>query len=125
MFYNFYAGSSEPTPWRSAIRPKQHQNELSLSHPWDWMGYFYEFNEWLAGVTQNGSRPLPTFSTEKGPVRVSNDWLWTCRGECFGYRAAMYSTYDGRQAGRFTEGDEVYRTCRPYMEKYAEQPAGY
>ena len=68
------------------------------------------FNQWLAGVTRKWlPSPADVAPKEKGPVRVSNDWLWTCRGECFGYRAGdVLYTYDGRQAGRFTEGDEVY-----------------
>ena len=47
---------------------------------------------------------------------VSVDWLWTCRGECFGYRQgdALF-TYDGRHVGRFAEGEEVYGRNGHYL----------
>ena len=47
---------------------------------------------------------------------VSIDWLWTCRGECFGYRQgdALF-TYDGRQVGQFAEGDEIYGRDGRYL----------
>jgi hypothetical protein len=47
---------------------------------------------------------------------VSIDWFWTCAGECFGYREdnALF-TYDGRQVGRFAEGDEIYGRDGRYL----------
>ena len=46
----------------------------------------------------------------------SIDWLWTCGGECFGYRQddALF-TYEGKQVGRFAEGDEVYGREGQYL----------
>jgi hypothetical protein len=43
------------------------------------------------------------------------DWLWTCGGECFGYRVDdRLFTYSGLQIGRFDE-DEVYGSDGCYL----------
>ena len=43
------------------------------------------------------------------------NWVWTCSGECFGYRIddALY-TYWGLQIGHI-EGDEVYGADGKYL----------
>jgi hypothetical protein len=43
-------------------------------------------------------------------------WLWTCSGNFFGYRLgdALF-TYNGRQAGQFGEGDEIYNSAGQYI----------
>lgn len=65
---------------------------------------------WFSGMLSRwrrlaNDRPaLPASDTESVVTR-----LWTCKGEFFGYRRDDFLfAYDGRQAGQFGEGDEIY-----------------
>jgi hypothetical protein len=77
------------------------------------------FKEWLAQGLQQwrpASARESSAPQHRSLVRSSTEWMWTSSGECFGYRLGdQLFTYDGRQAGRFTEGDEVYGPTGDYL----------
>jgi hypothetical protein len=77
------------------------------------------FKDWLAQGFQQFRAVSPRPSSvpqHRSVMRTSTDWLWTCGGECFGYRVGdQLFTSDGREAGRFTEGDEVYGPSGDYL----------
>ncbi len=48
-------------------------------------------------------------------------WLWTWAGECFGYREGdNLWTHDGKHAGKFHGGDEVYDSHGRYVGEVAD-----
>jgi hypothetical protein len=60
--------------------------------------------------------PGDNFAVSPASSAHQVEWLWTWSGKCFGYRNqdALYS-YQGRQVGRFAEGDEIYGHDGSYL----------
>jgi hypothetical protein len=74
-------------------------------------------NRWLDGLVSRWHKPAGQVSRlDLGENQKPVTWLWTCGGTFFGYRLGdELFTYKGKQAGHFSEGDEIYNAAGNYI----------